>query len=141
MDSNSKQSEKIAVLAERFNALLSLLDRERAAITAHDGAALDALVAEKNQLCQDIAALLAQAPELTARQNVDELEEDHKTLLDLAQTARDSNLVNGKILHRSQQSVREILSILSGKRLDGLYGQSGQQSAVPEPGSTAIARA
>ena len=141
MDSNSNQSTQVSVLTERFTALLALLDEEREAITAHDGSALDVLVADKNQLCQEIAALLAEAPELTARQNVDELEEDHKRLLELAQTARDSNLVNGKILHRSQQSVREILSILSGKSLDGLYGQSGQQTAVPEPGSTAIARA
>ncbi len=141
MESNSNKDDKITALKALFTQLLALLDREREAIVAHNGEALDALVPEKNRLCQEIAALLSQAPELTARQNVDELEEDHKSLLDLAQTARDSNLVNGKILHRSQQSVREILSILSGKSLDGLYGQSGQQSAVPEPGSTAIARA
>lgn len=141
MEVTSDKKTKISALSAQFQALLELLDEERAALTAHDGAALDALTARKNDLCQTIAADLAAAPELTASQELGELDEDHKTLLDLAQQARDSNLVNGKILHRSQQSVREILSILSGKSLDGLYGQSGQQTALPEPGSNAIARA
>ena len=141
MNDSSGKNTNIGALTTRFETLLDLLEQERSALTAHDGAALDSVVAEKNRVCQEIAAALAAAPELTERQNFDELDDDHKSLLNLAQLARDSNLVNGKILHRSQQSVREILSILSGKSLDGLYEQSGQQTAVPEPGSTAIARA
>ncbi len=141
MKETSDNQSNLETLTAQFQELLDLLEQERTALTAHDGTALDAVVAEKNRVCQEIADCLAGAPELTARQNFDELDDDHKSLLNLAQLARDSNLVNGKILHRSQQSVREILSILSGKSLDGLYEQSGQQTAVPEPGSTAIARA
>ncbi len=141
MKDSSGDDRNLEILTARFQALLDLLEQERAALIAHDGAELEAVVGEKNRICQEIANRLAESPELTARQNFDELDDDHKSLLNLAQLARDSNLVNGKILHRSQQSVREILSILSGKSLDGLYEQSGQQTAVPEPGSTAIARA
>lgn len=141
MKGSSGNDCNLEILTAQFQALLDLLERERAALIAHDGAELEAVVGEKNRVCQEIANRLAESPGLTGRQNFDELDDDHKSLLNLAQLARDSNLVNGKILHRSQQSVREILSILSGKSLDGLYEQSGQQTAVPEPGSTAIARA
>ncbi len=141
MKGSSGNDRNLEILTAQFQALLDLLEQERAALIAHDGAELEAVVGEKNRVCQEIANRLAESPELTGRQNFDELDDDHKSLLNLAQLARDSNLVNGKILHRSQQSVREILSILSGKSLDGLYEQSGQQTAVPEPGSTAIARA
>ena len=138
----------VELLVIRFNELLKCLETERAALIAHDGQALDACVAHKQALCASIAEGFAAAPELTAElqraaggpDGPDELDEDHKTLLELAIAARDYNLVNGKILHRSQQSVREILGILSGKSLDGLYGQSGQQSAVPASGGQAIAR-
>jgi flagellar biosynthesis/type III secretory pathway chaperone len=155
-----KDKSEMETLQGYFQDLLDILEQERAALTAHDGSALDACVARKNDLCQQLAQALQASPEISARisaNNADvdthpaslqeaspappELDVDHKILLELAAKARDSNLVNGKILHRSQQSVREILGILSGKSLDGLYGQSGQQTAVPEPGSNAIARA
>lgn len=153
---NSPEDDKnpAAQLREHFNALLECLEQERAALVAHDGNALDICVAHKQALCERIAKTLENAPALAAAlqraaasqanadpQSSSELDEDHKSLLELAITARDSNLVNGKILHRSQQSVREILGILSGKSLDGLYGQTGQQNAASASAGHAIARA
>ena len=147
-------STPVAQLRAHFIELLKCLERERAALVAHDGAELDDCVAQKQALCEAIATTLSNAPELAAAlqqaaalrvstdpQSAAELDEDHKTLLDLAISARDYNLVNGKILHRSQQSVREILGILSGKSLDGLYGQTGQQNAASTSSGQAIARA
>mgnify|MGYP006164896413 CR=1 FL=1 len=59
----------------------------------------------------------------TIRQKCDEMHTAHLTL---ATKLRDSNLVNGKILNRSQNSIREIINTLSGKRHNGLYGETGQ---------------
>ena len=152
-EKNPDLKSEMATLQVYFQDLLEILQQERAALTAHDGSALDAVVTRKNDLCQQLNSALQASPEISTRINASnsstdaerneppELDADHKLLLDLAASARDSNLVNGKILHRSQQSVREILGILSGKSLDGLYGQTGQQTAVPEPGCNAIARA
>ena len=152
-DINPEPKSEMATLQTYFQDLLEILQQERAALTAHDGTALDTVVARKNELCQQLSSALQASPGISARINASnpsadtegevpsELDADHKLLLELAASARDSNLVNGKILQRSQQSVREILGILSGKSLDGLYGQTGQQTAVPEPGSNAIARA
>ena len=148
---NKDSGETVHQLRSLFTGLLECLERERAALVAHDGAALDACVLDKQTLCEHIATTLGSAPQLAAKlqratdPSVDpaehDLDEDHKSLLELAISARDYNLVNGKILHRSQQSVREILGILSGKSLDGLYGQTGQQNAASTPGGHAIARA
>ncbi|MFT7651385.1 MAG: flagellar biosynthesis/type III secretory pathway chaperone [Candidatus Azotimanducaceae bacterium] len=60
--------------------------------------------------------------------------------LALATKLRDSNLVNGKILNQSQNSIREIINILSGKRHNGLYGEAGQPMPDANSGD-AIAKA
>ena len=139
---------ELQTLKEHFTDLLDILAEERNALTAHDGEALDGCVERKAAVCQAISQTLNSAPALAAElqrasdpQPEDDIDADHKSLLALARAARDSNLVNGKILHRSQQSIREILGILSGKSLDGLYGQSGQHTAGPGTGSNAIVRA
>ena len=65
----------------------------------------------------------------------------HKKLIDEAQRLQDSNLVNGKIIGRTQYVVREILHILSGSNAEGLYGQTGQQNNANQRARGAIARA
>ena len=141
-------------LCSLFTELLSALEQERLALISHDGVGLDAWVVKKQVLCRTIDQQVRAAPELASIMRTAanpgsaeseanpslELDADHNSLLKLVIAARDSNLVNGKILHRSQQSLREILGILSGKSLDGLYGQSGQQTATGT-GNSAIARA
>lgn len=149
--SNSSEidGELAASLEADFRALIALLDTEREALIKHDADALQNCVGPKNEVCQRIAASLASPEGKTLAQAIagqppEELDTDHKslvTLVNLARSARDANLVNGKILHRSQQSLREILTILSGKTLDGLYGHTGQQNAAAQSGGHAIAEA
>ena len=150
MINSSDVDEELATsLEEDFRTLIALLDTEREALINHDADALQSCVGKKNELCQQIAASLASPTGMTlaraiAGQSPEKPDTDHKslaTLVNLASSARDSNLVNGKILHRSQQSIREILTILSGKTLDGLYGHTGQQNSATPTGVNAIAQA
>ncbi len=145
-------SAPIVELQSLFEQLLQTLAEERTAMTEQDPEALTACVRKKYELCRAINAVFsANAPQLEALHTSTRLLEqfpdhkdvdpNHKKLLQLARTARDSNLVNGKILHRTQQSIREILGILSGTSLDGLYGQKGQQTATQLAGSRAVIRA
>lgn len=131
-----KNDSDESALETLFQALIALLNDERDALIHHDGARLEALSAKKLEVCNHINEQLAAAPALgqkIARAAARETQADsqfdpsHVLLAQLATQARDYNLVNGKILHRSQQSVREILGIMSGQSIDGLYGQSGQQ--------------
>jgi len=145
-------SNETELLINYFKELENLLEKERTSLTTHDNVALSVVTEQKRLVCESIGSALKANPALTdlirsadtndySGDNCAELDVDHKILLDLARSARDSNLVNGKILHRSQQSLREILGILSGKSFDGLYGQSGQQTAASGSSAYAIARA
>lgn len=109
-------AEALAELAARKQSLCELLSEERFA-----------------GLADDIAA--AEPGERT------QYEARHTTLMEMAHAVRDSNLVNGKILARSQHVTREILNILSGRSFEGLYGQSGQPTSDPDRSGTAIAKA
>lgn len=131
-------SSNESALETLFQALIALLNDERDALIHHDGARLEALSSQKLDVCNHISQRLAAAPALGQKiaqaaagetQADSQFDPSHILLAQLAMQARDYNLVNGKILHRSQQSVREILGIMSGQSIDGLYGQSGQQDA------------
>ena len=117
--------------------LSQLLGQERQAIIDRDATALARIGEQKAVVCDQlsefgqtkpgIAEFLTWVPERWR----DEFDADHKKLVDLAEATRDYNLVNGKILLRSQQFAREMLNIMSGKThsgVGGLYGQSGQQA-------------
>ncbi|MEQ8692527.1 MAG: flagellar protein FlgN [Pseudomonadales bacterium] len=131
--------------AAQLNALQTALEQERAALEGHQVAALETATVAKT------AALEVLAEErfgngLTERISAadpgerEKCEQLHTQCLDLARQLRDYNLVNGKILHRSHNSIREIINILSGKRAGGLYGQSGQPTADSQAGDS-IAKA
>ena len=138
-----------AILEEQFHTLIALLENEREALINHEADALHRGVTEKNELCQQVAASLASPAGMMLAQAISgqaagKPPTDHENLdvlVNLIRSARDANLVNGKILHRSQQSIREILTILSGKTLDGLYGHTGQQNSASPTGGNAIAQA
>ena len=151
IDSNFEESGSSAdILKNLFAALITLLHDERETLIQHDGARLEMLSAQKLQLCNQISQELKQDPALgkkiaqaaapTAATDT-QFDPRHVLLAQLATRARDYNLVNGKILHRSQQSIREILGIISGQSIDGLYGQSGQQDAKANSSSGAFIRA
>lgn len=139
-----------STLETLFETLIALLNEERDALIHHDGARLESLSEQKLEVCNHISHALEASPTLgkkiaqaAAAQTAaePELDPNHVLLAQLATQARDYNLVNGKILHRSQQSVREILGIMSGQSIDGLYGQSGQQDAKAFANSGAFIQA
>jgi flagellar biosynthesis/type III secretory pathway chaperone len=152
--SNASEFEQLEGSEKRleslFSELIELLTLEREALVAHDGLNLESCSAKKLLVCRQIDQQLKDSPELTQMIGLaatsDEvssaqLDPHHILLAQLARTARDYNLVNGKILHRSQQSIREILGIMSGQSINGLYGQSGQQNAKPDTSSGGFIRA
>lgn len=68
-----------------------------------------------------------------------ELEQLHTSLLAKADQAQEYNAVNGKIVHRSQQSVRDLIHLISGMDAELLSGNQGQSMASAK--ETAIAKA
>ena len=65
----------------------------------------------------------------------------HTSVVQKAQAIRDYNLVNGLIVRRTQQSIVELLRILSGKPRNGLYGTSGTTVDAEAISSGTIAKA
>ncbi|NKB98054.1 MAG: hypothetical protein GKR90_06095 [Pseudomonadales bacterium] len=141
-------SHPLKILARfklHIEAMDETLSQERRALETRDVEVLTDCSNEKLRLCQALAA-----PEFSESlaTSIQELEDDERTECELQHTnllaqltqIRDSNLVNGKILNRSQNSVREILHLLSGRSLDGLYGESGQPNSDTEAGGESIAR-
>lgn len=128
-----------------LNSLETALTAERRALEAHDLAEIEQATLDKTVAIEILAEPrfgkpLADKIASLAGAERTECEQVHAQYLNFARELRDSNLVNGKILNRSQNSVREIINILSGKRADGLYGESGQPTADPNAGGP-IARA
>jgi flagellar biosynthesis/type III secretory pathway chaperone len=128
---NTNSHENSAQTAQDLQASLveleALLEIERQALKARDLALLQSNTEAKEAVVNELKQLATRAA--ADRSTLPQGELLHKSMLDLARQVRDSNLVNGKILHRSQQSVREAINVLSGKTLDGLYGHSGQPTA------------
>lgn len=132
--------------------LLDLLDGERNALVARATDKLDALTARKAELC---AAIESTAAELGARplkeiiadlpaSDRNRLEPLHVRLVTLVQRTQDLNAVNGKIIHRAQQSTRELMHLMSGTDTDTLYSGEGYTARGRRPGGpggAAIARA
>lgn len=136
--SGNQASELAQTISADLQLLLQVLAAERIALIHHDTEELASITAQKQTICQAIQNTVQAHPEA---QSLFESDTGHKTITELALAAKESNIVNGKILHRSQQSVREILNILSGKSLEGLYGQSGQPTPESDADSRAFARA
>lgn len=139
-------------LAELSLELLNVLQSERRALIDRALPKLEAITVEKGTLCRAIDAAAAELGPLPLRHQIAELAQPHRArlaaaherLLELAGDVQKSNAVNGKIVHRSQQSVRELMRLMSGTETDALYSAQGYQAQRPSlagaPG-TAIARA
>ena len=131
---------------ELIDAMQTVLLEERSALEQRDADSLAACTEQKNTLCEHLAAakfgsaLKIQIGELPDAER-SECESVHRETLSKLKCLQDSNLVNGKILNRSHNSIREILHLLSGRAPDGLYGESGQPKNNPETGRGSIARA
>ena len=146
----------LEALIEHLNAFNQLLDKEQKALIARDTSALDTLATAKQTQCDHIQSLCdgASAPHeqsfnlQAVSQLIEQLPDDarseceplHTRAVELAKLAKDSNTVNGMILRRTQQSTIEVLNLINGRQLHGLYGTSGESIATRETNQT-IAKA
>lgn len=138
---------KIRILTALTERLTELLAAERNALSERDLTSLADITENKVIVCKQIeAATHILGPESLSSQiaNFDDteratLEPLHKRLVSACEKSREYNAVNGKIVHRSQQSVRELIKLMSGTETELLYEESGQTRAKAQ--GTAIAKA
>ena len=125
--------------------LLAVLDKERQALISRSTDTLAQLAEQKLALVQDVGTydLLALSDQISTLpdQTRQECDAKHSSVVKSAQLVRDSNLVNGMIVRRTQQSTSELLRILSGKPRNGLYGTTGTPVAGGETTAATIAKA
>ena len=136
----------ISELATLLDAMSDVLTLERNALEQRDADQLAQCSEQKDHICKQLAQarfgddLTSEIGKLPPEER-DKCELLHRREFDRLIELRDLNLVNGKILNRSQHSVRELLNILSGRSQHGLYGESGQPKNDSDPNRGAIARA
>ena len=78
--------------------------------------------------------IIAAPPELQGK-----LEQRHSLLIAQATNAKEYNAVNGKIIARSQQSLKALSQLLSPGADELIYSERGETSRAP--GGTAFAKA
>ncbi len=129
-------------------ALIGTLEQERAALKAQSYTRLGEATEQKSAVCQQIEerlrvlpAPLADLVEQAPAQDRQNLDAHHTRLCALAREAKDLNAVNGKIVHRSQRSVRELIGVLNGHDAYALYGAEGTSARSPDNLGPAIANA
>ena len=145
--SENSLKELILKLTHSSERLTEVLEAERAALVARDLPALAEVVAAKQAICQEIETLgeafaatpLVEQIELAPESGRPELARLHSLLRACATRAQDYNAVNGKIVQRSQQSIRELMHLISGTDTDLLYGERGRTSATAKGSAIASA--
>jgi len=131
----------LALLVDAFARLKGILSNESDALVRRDAEALLATAGDKQDCADAIGRLedrlraaldgaalhdaLKQAP--AAERAI--LEPLHTSLTTLARECRHYNAVNGKVIHRSRQSVAELARILSGTDADSTYTARGTTRA------------
>ena len=137
----SSVETSIAEVKRHLTSLTALLLEEREALGQRDAQLLADVTQRKEHRCDLLQQALANLSSLAANLNdLPAANTAKQELLQLAQQAKESNLVNGKILHRSRQSLSELKQIICGNKLDGLYGESGRAQAS-QPDQPTIAKA
>jgi len=139
--------DHLGTLIELSSHLKDALAEERQSLADRDLTALAQATDEKTALCSQIDAAVAQlgpiplSDQLSALAPAQQraLRPLHATLIALAEANRNFNAANGKIVHRSQQSVRELINMLSGTDSGVLYEQSGQTAVRSQGGAIAKA--
>lgn len=132
--------------------LLEVLRGERQALVARSLSDLERLTAEKARLCQQLDTAVAGLGAITLDEQVaalpapwrGRLEPRREQLRELAAEVQKCNAVNGKIVHRSQQSVRELMHLMSGTDTEPLYSAQGYRApgtTLGRSSGTAIAKA
>jgi len=117
-------------LVPLLSELRDALEAERSALIARDLDDITSSSDRKNTLAAELSRVQA---ELAVR-NVDltKSEAVHKSVRTLLAECHEQNLVNGRIVRRSQQSVRELARILTGHEAEPLYDARGTQRVSPQ---------
>lgn len=135
-------AEILTSLEQRADNLARVLDEERTALEQRDFDKLEQCAEEKITACEALQAdwfgpslsdKIASLPETERIACTSQ----HAAVLNKIAALRDANLVNGKVLNRSQNSLREILNLVSrrGSSQGALYGESGQPQHDADSGS------
>ena len=136
-DAGNTLGTLLDALTAHCEALAQSLAAESDALVAHDLVALGACAAEKDRIARLIRASEKPLDGLLAGQTVTQfiaqlgtdarsaLEARHARFKALAEMCRHQNAVNGKVIHRSRQSVAELARILSGQDADPIYTARG----------------
>ena len=117
-------------LVPLLSELRDTLENERAALIARNPDDITSSSERKNVL----AAELARVQTELAGQGIDlaKSETVHNSVRTLLTECHEQNLVNGRIVRRSQQSVRELARILTGHEAEPLYDARGTQRVSPQ---------
>ena len=136
--------DALVLLVDQFARLRDILSNESDALVRRDADGLLAAACDK-QDCADAITRLenrlsAALNGITLRDVLKhapaaeraKLEPLHTSLTTLAWECRHYNAVNGKVIHRSRQSVAELARILSGTDADSTYTSRGTTCSFGE---------
>jgi flagellar biosynthesis/type III secretory pathway chaperone len=121
-------------LVPLLSALRDTLEDERAALIARNLDDITSTSDRKNALATELAQLQSELerrgidPTGTSS-NRDPVHDSVRTLL---AACHEQNLVNGRIVRRSQQFVRELARILTGHEAEPLYDARGIERVSPQ---------
>ena len=135
-------NEILSLLEQRADQLAKVLDDERLALEARDFDQLAHCAEEKLAACEALQADRF-GPVLT--DTIASLPQEervacaslHAAILKKIAALRGANLINGKVLNRSQHTLREIMNLINGRGepKNTLYGESGQPQHDADKGS------
>jgi len=141
----------LEVLIAHCEALERCLARETEALPSRDLMQLGACAEEKEHIARMVRAAEKPLDALLAGRTVREfiaevggasqsaLETRHARLKALAENCRHQNAVNGKVIHRTRQSLAELARILSGHDADPIYTARGTTRPTSDGHSLALA--
>lgn len=130
---------------EQAKQLMSLLQDERNILSSNDGAALESITSNKEQLAENLQKSTRQcsqrlqqagfgSDDLSLSKYIDsyeepfavQLKEQWLALQSILKQCQDENRINGRLLNSSQRRIKQALSILQGQPVEeDLYGKAG----------------
>ena len=115
-----------------LSALRDTLEDERAALIARDLDDITSTSERKNALATELAQLQSDLERRGIDLNGTNRDPVHNSVRTLLAECHEQNLVNGRIVRRSQQFVRELARILTGHEAEPLYDARGIERVSPQ---------